>query len=122
MSKKNGGKKTNGRNKLGRFVEGNSGGPGNPWVKLTHQFKQALIDSATDERRTQLIEALWDMALGEGDFEDKTLVAKRWAINTILDRMLGKPKESVEVSGEVAMTVSEFFRQAAQRADALSRN
>lgn len=102
---------------IGRpFKKGNPGGPGNPWVKATHQFKAALIKATTSERRDALIEELWSMALGAPYEEDKSAAAKRWAMQQLLDRIAGKPKESVEIEGGMTVTVADFFRQAAERA------
>lgn len=104
------------------FKPGNPGGPGNPWARLTQQLKSAILKAAKkphDEgknRAQALGEQLWEMALGSGHQDDKTQAAKRWAMQQILDRGLGKPKEHHQIDGEVTVTVADFFRQAAERA------
>lgn len=102
----------NGRNGNGTFKLGNAGGPGNPWAKLTHKLKTAIIEAAeapweptgkacVQELSKQLIE----MALTDPDPEDKTQAAKRWAMQEVLTRILGKPKETLELQGEDPTTM-----------------
>lgn len=104
MSSTNGKKSApskNGRKQNGQFAKGWKGGTGNPWAKMTHRFKVALINSTTKERRDQLIEELWNMALEDPYEDDKSASAKRWAMQQILDRVFGKPEQTVSVEGVV---------------------
>lgn len=100
------GKNGNGRDpSTGQFVKGYEGGPGRPGNKFAQQFRQDLLKSATPERRQELIERLWKMAMGEDapcTEDDKTWAAQRWAMQQILDRILGKPKETVAIQTETA--------------------
>lgn len=96
----------NGRNGNGTFAKGNNGGPGNPWVKLTHRLKVALAEAGSKERIEDLADELWEMALADPDPDDKTQAAKRWAMQTVIERILGKPKQSIDVD------VTHTFQQA----------
>ena len=105
-----------GRGADGRFLKGWEGGPGNPWAKLTNALKVALAKSceATDPttkkaRIEALTEELWTMALTPGGEDDKTRSAQRWAMQQILDRVLGKPKEHIEL--ETTFTLAEAVKR-----------
>jgi hypothetical protein len=74
----------NGREKNGRFAAGNSGGPGNPYVRQTAQLRAALL-----------------RAVKEGDLEKAAAAVLRKAIKgdviafrELCDRLLGKPSSS----------------------------
>ena len=97
------------------FKVGNKGGPGNPWPKLTAALKSAIARYSEEEygdAKTYaqvMAEDLWRMATGELQHEDdKTFAAQRWAMQTILDRALGKPKETIDITG--TFTLAEFYR------------
>lgn len=111
-----------GRNADGTFAHGYKGGPGNPWVKLTHRLKAEIVKISKeedDEGRANielLARQLWDMALGGPWEDDKTGAAKRWAMQTLLERIGGKAAQSVEITGDISFTVSEFYRALADRA------
>ncbi len=102
--------KGNGRNKDGTFKKGEyKGGPGNPWVALTHKLKAAIQKAGEDKhpktqrtRMEELAVQLWEMALDP--LGDQTAVAKRWAMQQIIDRFLGKPKESIKIEGNLTFT------------------
>jgi len=111
-----------GRNADGTFANGYKGGPGNPWVKLTHRLKAQIVKISEEEdakgraKIEALARELWDMALGEPWENDNTGAAKRWAMQTLLERIGGKAAQSLEISGDISFTTSEFFRALADRA------
>jgi hypothetical protein len=76
-----------GRNAGGRFAAGNRGGPGNPHAKRTAAIRGLLLDSVSDDDLRAIIAKLVEMA------KDGDLAAAR----ELLDRMLGKPKSTVEI-------------------------
>ena len=87
---------SNGRDpKTGRFLPGNPGGPGNPHMSRTVLLQRELED-ATDPK---VIRAIWHRALKmamEGDAK---------MIRYVIDRMCGKPKQAIELEGDVRHTV-----------------
>ena len=88
----NGVSDNNGRdNKTGRFLIGNPGGPGNPNASIARKIRSAL-DAATD---TDKIQQIWRKA------QDLALEGDTKMIIYVIDRVAGKPKESVELSGTV---------------------
>ena len=87
----------NGRDEKGRFVTGNPGGPGNPLGAEAARFRSQLWEAGTEERRSKLADNLWTWAI-EG---------QSWAVKELFDRLLGKPKESVELTG--TFTLAEFY-------------
>ena len=78
----------NGRDTKGRFAPGWKGGPGNPHGRKVAKFRSLFLDAATPERVTELIELLWDKAIDKQE---------QWAILEILNRIYGKPKETIKV-------------------------
>jgi hypothetical protein len=81
-----------GRDERGLFKAGNTiskGVGGNPSVKRMAELKRALVDCGTVEDVQKLYAALLTAALG-GD----TSAAK-----LLLDHLVGRPTQSVEVSG-----------------------
>ena len=84
---------SNGRNAQGRFVAGNSGGPGNPHAQRVAAVRAALMEAVTDEDLRQIVQALVLKAKG-GD----TMAARE-----ILDRLLGKAKQEVQMGGGLAL-------------------
>ena len=109
--------KGEGRNGNGTFAKGKyKGGPGNPWAALTHKLKSAIqkaseeLDPASQRPRMEaLAEELWTMALTPGGEDDKTRSAQRWAMQQILDRHLGKPKEHLEI--ETVFTLADAAKR-----------
>ena len=77
----------NGRRPDGRFVTGNSGGPGNPYALHTARLRALLLDAVTDDDFTVVVAKLVEMAKG-GNLA---------AIRDLLDRMTGRPKSTVEL-------------------------
>jgi hypothetical protein len=82
---KNGNRKH--RNANGTFKAGNPGGPGNPNARAVAHFRQLLINAVTDEEWQAITRKVIEQALK----------GKPWAVRELWDRILGKPKVSVEV-------------------------
>ncbi|MDY0171165.1 MAG: hypothetical protein RBS80_31790 [Thermoguttaceae bacterium] len=76
-----------GRDASGRFVAGNSGGPGNPHAKKVAKLRGALLSAVSQSDMRQIIRRLVQDAKG-GDAA---------AARLILDRCLG-PAEAVDVA------------------------
>jgi hypothetical protein len=81
------------RDNKGRFAPGNPGGPGRKPKEhsITTQIRNLSeeVDEHTGKTRAQLLaERLWQMALEESD---------KQVMVHIMDRLEGKPKESLEV-------------------------
>lgn len=81
---------SNGRSAGGRFAKGWQGGPGNPHASNVHKFRNALHASVTEDNIRNVVTKLVQLAEG----------GEAWAVKELLDRCLGKPKETVEVSGD----------------------
>lgn len=79
----------NGRDSKGRFSPGGPGGPGNPHGRKVAKFRTLFLEAATTDRVKELIELLWTKALGDD--------AEQWAMVEILNRLYGKPKETIKV-------------------------
>ena len=73
---------------MGRFAVGNPGGPGSPYRSQVHKLKAQFLAAATTERVAELIEILWAKALNDQE---------QWAIIEVLNRLYGKPKETIKV-------------------------
>jgi len=78
----------NGRDAKGRFALGHAGGPGNPHGRQVAKFRSLFLEAATTPRVNELIELLWTKALEKKE---------QWAIVEILNRLYGKPKETIKV-------------------------
>lgn len=74
------------KDRQGRFVQGNKGGPGNPFGRQVALLRSIVLQASTEERMEALIEMLWKLAL------DGNLAAAR----LILQYTLGKPGRAVE--------------------------
>src|SRR5262245_35920815 len=79
----------NGHDHRGRFTAGNPGGPGNPHGGKIEQFRATLIEVG-QERFHEVANKLFDLAAA----------GEQWAIETILDRLLGKPVDEIELRTE----------------------
>ena len=84
----------NGRDKQGRFIVGNKGGPGNPHAKQVALLRGALLSAVTPEDLHDVIRVLIEKALS-GNVS---------AIKELLDRLYGKPKVAVEMKQELRST------------------
>lgn len=76
-----------GRGPDGRSVKGNSGGPGNPYALHTARLRALLLDNVTDDDFEAVVAKLVEMAKG-GNLA---------AVREPLDRMMGRPKSTVEL-------------------------
>lgn len=77
----------NGRGENGRFLPGNSGGPGNPYAARVGEWRQALADAVTPEVITEVTNELVKAAKA----------GQPWAVKEIFDRCLGKATQPIEV-------------------------
>lgn len=97
---KNGG---NGRDaKTGQFLPGNSGGPGNRRGIELYKWRAVLLEATSPEDVLEI----WKVGMQrakDGDIH--------WA-REIFNRLMGKPKETVEV--DLNLTISDFFRRLAE--------
>jgi len=84
----------NGRDKQGRFIVGNKGGPGNPHAKQVALLRGALLSAVTPEDLHDVIRVLIEKALS-GNVS---------AIKELLDRLYGKSKVAVEMKQELQST------------------
>lgn len=82
---------SNGRDANGKFVRGNSGGPGNPHAKKVSQWRSAMMNAVTAADVRKIVKAMVKAAEG-GDVQ---------AARMLLDRCLGKVVTNVEVAGEL---------------------
>jgi len=99
-----------GRNGKGRFVKGYAGGPGNPHSKAVNSFRAAILEATTREDMLEIWAVLIENAKA-GDLR---------AIREVFDRVIGKPKESVEIVGDMRETVvlvSDGIKKLADRFD-----
>lgn len=74
----------NGRSADGRFAAGNPGGKGNPYAKRVAELRKAFLDVVGTEHMAGLARATLKKAL-QGDMI---------ALRTLLDRVLGKPRDA----------------------------
>ena len=69
------------RDALGRFAPGWRGGPGNPYASMVARWRRELYACVTDEDIRQVMRVLVDAAKA----------GSPWAINELLNRLVGKP-------------------------------
>jgi hypothetical protein len=79
------------RDGAGRFAPGNPGGPGNPFARKTARLRAELLKAVTKEDLRDVARALVSQAK-HGDVP---------AIRELLDRLFGKPRQSVELEANV---------------------
>lgn len=80
----------NGRNPAnGRFTQGHSFSKGNPHAKRVQQLRGALLSVVTEEDMVSVAKLLVEMAKG----------GNLIAIRELLDRSIGKPVSSLELTG-----------------------
>lgn len=79
---------TDGRDKSGRFTKGNPGGPGNPRARQVGALRSAFLDAVTPEDIQVAVRQLIAKSRG-GDLP---------AIKELLDRVLGKANQPMELS------------------------
>lgn len=75
---------SNGRDSKGRFVAGNSGGPGNPHVKRTSELRNALLNAVSADDVEKIIQAIVEAAKA-----GNTVAARE-----VLDRTIGRPSQT----------------------------
>ena len=90
----------NGRDDRGRFTDGNSGGPGNPHGGTVARMRAALLEGVTEDDLREIVAVLVEKAKA-GDAR---------AIRELLDRVLGRPCQALEVQAreggtEIKLTV-----------------
>lgn len=73
-----------GRDKRGRFTEGNPGGPGNPNARQAAALRSTIREAVTPEDMAEVMRVLLD----------KAKAGELAAIRELLDRTIGKPTES----------------------------
>ncbi len=74
------------RDDQGRFIQGNKGGPGNPFARQVALLRSILLRASSEQRMRDLVEMLWTMAL------DGNLAA----VKLILQYTLGKPAPATD--------------------------
>jgi hypothetical protein len=79
--------------KTGRFLTGNIGGPGNPLQASIQAWRAQVAKSIKAEDIKEVLAILLAKALS----------GERWAVKEILDRTLGKPSQSIEITGDDRM-------------------
>jgi hypothetical protein len=84
----------------GRFLPGHCGGPGNPHARKVHRLRATLLDTVTPEDIQEVVRILLEKAKG-GDLV---------AIKELLDRTIGKPVASVELTGADGEPLLQFGR------------
>lgn len=103
---------SNGRNgkdpKTGKFLPGNKlGTGGDPWAAQKSKFRSVLANALTPQEMGKIAKALIRAAKrGES-----------WAVKEVLDRMLGKPQQDVNLKGHV--TVAELIASLRPERDAV---
>ena len=85
----------NGRGEDGRFLPGNSGGPGNPWAAQVAAWRRTLVNAITQD----------DIQAVATTLVMKAKAGEPWAVKLLLERCLGKPQqaaafEDYEAQGE----------------------
>ena len=77
------------RGKNGRFLPGCPGGPGNPRAVAAVAWREALDAAISQEDFEAIVRKLIAAALD----------GESWAIREVLDRTLGRPGQSIAVTG-----------------------
>jgi hypothetical protein len=81
---------SNGRDTAGRFAPGNRIAKGNPVARQQHEIRREMINAVSVADLRAIIRALVSKAK-QGDVP---------AAREILDRLIGKPKQAVDVATE----------------------
>lgn len=90
-----------GRDSKGRFTKGNSGGPGNPYVRSISRFRSALINSVSEDDISAVAEALIRKAR-DGDIA---------AFRVIAPYLLGQPPQIANKRASSDQVILLFERQ-----------
>src|SRR5262249_54998007 len=74
----------------GKFAPGNrvGVGHGNPFAKRTNELRRLLLETVSEDDLIEVIRVM----VGEAK------AAKPWAVKELLDRLLGKPAQAVQVT------------------------
>ena len=86
----------------GRFIPGCKPGPGNPFADKVAKYRSALTRAVTPAQFLRIARKMAELAEA-GDTD---------AAKIVLDRLLGRPVQPMEVSGSLAMTHSAIIGQA----------
>lgn len=81
---------SNGRGPDGRFARGNFHGGGNPHARAVNKLRTTILKATNEDDVREIWAKLIEMAK-EGNLK---------AAQYVLDRLIGKPKETVEVAGD----------------------
>lgn len=81
--------------KDGRFGPGNTFAKGNPMHIAQCHFRKLVMSETTDEQLKQVWAKLVTLALA----------GEPWAIRELMDRVLGKAQQTVELTGDVSTTL-----------------
>ena len=86
-----------GRDSMGRFTTGNPGGPGNPHSRQVADIRRAMVEAVSEDDLQAIV---------------ATLIAKAKAGNImaareVLDRLLGKPKASMDLTTDTSDSLTE---------------
>lgn len=84
------------RDALGRFGEGNKAAKGNPVTRRHHELKRAMMEAVTPEMLLGVMRSMVKAAL-QGDVQAARLVC---------EYTVGKPKERVELTGELTLVAA----------------
>lgn len=79
----------NGRRPNGTFAPGNPGGPGPLGAKRVAEYREAIFKAVSADDLEAIVRKLARRAL-KGDVH---------AAREVLDRILGKPKQSIDIAG-----------------------
>jgi len=82
---------------MGRFTTGNPGGPGNPHSRQVADIRRAMVEAVSEDDLQAIV---------------ATLIAKAKAGNImaareVLDRLLGKPKASMDLTTDTSDSLTE---------------
>lgn len=88
---------SNGHGPDGKFLQGNPGGPGNPHAAEVSQLRSALLQAVTADDLRNVIAALVNQAKS-GNVQ---------AAKVLLDRLFGRPKLEVELSGDSQLSMEQ---------------
>jgi hypothetical protein len=82
------------RDEKGRFLPGNKGGPGNPYVRETARLRSLIHDAVSDEDLKAVIARLVETAKQGGR-------GSAAAARELLDRLLGKARQHIDLDAEI---------------------
>jgi hypothetical protein len=80
----------NGTNRGRPFAKGNPGGPGNPFARQINALRAQLYAAVTEQDMAEVVQALLAGAKA----------GKLAYIRELLDRLIGKPPQAIQLSGD----------------------